>query len=345
MEAIFNGFRHNCGILNNDNIRAILVASGTGAAVPVLYVGKGNRVAEWYYDVLKILFGSSLIEELSLWMTKLFQGIKDLLGNGFVDYSLMIFSAIACSLLVVYFFADLTNQVSREMFSLEKLVVSFVRLFVAFAILIVLPDLVTGIVDIGSALYTWMSSGEVQQAITGPGHTESNGITYFGSAQWPPYADVQSQFEENFNGMWGMVSHMGLMLTCCIPALLAMGARLIGYFLTTVNAVMIVARVFFAPVAVVQIFDEGTRSAGIRYIKRLAADCITMAVMVVIFSVVSSLTATVVGDTLGNTSMTIDNIGSEFVTWGNMAKILVPEITAVGGMAGAAKLAHDVIGV
>lgn len=301
-------------------------------------------MAEWYYDVLKLLFGSSLIEELSLWMMKLFQAVRDLLSNGLVNYSLMIFSAIACSLLVVYFFADLTNQASRDMFSLEKLVVSFIRLFVAFAILIVLPDIVTGIVDIGGALYTWMSSTEVRQAIAGPGYTESKEITYFGSAQWPPYVDVQSQFEENFNGMWGMVSHMGLMFTCCIPALLAMGTRLIGYFLTTVNAVMIIARIFFAPIAVVQIFEEGTRSAGIRYIKRLAADCITMAVMVVILSVVSALTATVVGDTLGNASMTIDNIGSEFVTWGNMAKILVPEITAVGGMAGAAKLAHDVVG-
>lgn len=307
-------------------------------------------MAETIYKALSLLFDGGLADKMSEWMTTLFTAIINLLDSsgGLFSAAMTVFSAIACSLLVLYFFMDLVNQANRDMFSFEKLIVSFVKLLTGFVILLVLQDIVVGLAKIGYSLYNEMLSGSLKDSFTSG---SSAGITFtfgdYSDSVFPDWATVETAFTDNYKGFTKLISNIGLFIECSLLNIIGFIAKFAGYFICTSNAILILGRAVFAPIAVVQCFEDGTRSAGIRYLKSFAAECITMACILILIYAATSLTNGLLANSLTEsgigTTITFDNLG-KVVSLSNAAQLLVPQLAAIGGMAGAGKLAHDILG-
>lgn len=138
--------------------------------------------------------------------------------------------------------------------------------------------------------------------------------------------------------------HIGIVGVLFLASLIFAAIKLLSMFVCISNAVMIVARAVFAPIAVVQVFDEGTRSAGIRYIKKFVAECCTMAGICVILTVVPLVTNSLTAVKLPVDTITAANL-DQVITFGTFGTILIPQLVLAGGLATGSKLIHDVVGV
>ena len=299
-------------------------------------------MGQFVYDSCEILFGGGLVEDMSSWMSSLYASLLTIIDgdNGVMQVALTIFSAIACSLLIIYFFWDLANQAGKDMFSFEKLIVSFIKLFVAFTVLLCLKDLVVGALKLGETLYNGLSTdSQLLAAISG----DSTDIKYFGYDSMPEWSVVKRDFENEFKGITAFIKNFQVVLVCTLVFLIGFVAKIAGYFICTSNAVMIIARVVFCPVAVVQMFEDGTRSSGMKYLKGLIADCITMAVIIIVLFAASALTNGMLSNLAGITEITVSNL-RHILTIENVAIVVIPELAAVGAMASGSKIAHDILG-
>lgn len=320
-------------------------------------------MANFVYNAVDILFGGGLTDAIADWMGNLYATIQTIINGGLVTTVMNVFAAIACSMLILYFFMDLVDQAKRDMFSFEKLIVAFIKFLAAFVVLLCLPELLRGVVNIGRLLYEAMlqdNAGSIRGAING-GTTsvldlftdipaaDSGRSNYSVMPEWftntgDTYSATVDAFEDAFGFSIGKVlDNIQLLIMCVIVWLVGMIARIAGYFIVTSNAVMIIARVIFSPIAVVQLFEDGTKSSGMRYLKGLAADCITMAVIVIVLAVASAVTNGLVANNLGEAEITCENLAS-ILNFGSVAVCLVPELVAVGGMAAGNKIAHDIMG-
>lgn len=314
-------------------------------------------MAEFIYNAVDFMLGSGLTDDMSRWMSDLFQTIMTLIGNGsLIDVALNIFVAIACSMLILYFFMDLLDQAKRDMFSFEKLIVSFIKFLAAFTVLLCLSDILENVVRIGNYLYKAMlesgndslqaaittANGEMIELFPDIPASDSGRSGYSVMPEWTEA--VQEAFEDEFSfGIGKVINNFGLIITSAVINLIAIVARIAGYFICASNAVMIIARISFSPIAVVQLFEDGTKSSGMRYLKGLVADCITMAVIIIILYAATAITNSIVVDYSGFTEVTVENLRSVF-TFRNTAVMLVPQLVAVGAMATGSKVAHDIMG-
>lgn len=301
---------------------------------------------EFIYNALASVFGGGLTGAVSKWMTELFTALQNIMKNGMMDTAMNLFAVIACSLLILYFYQDLAAQASRDMITLEKLVSAFVKMILAFALLICLKDIIIMLVDMGEALFIWMKDDSVKNVFSATATGELKFKFGSGAATdyFPAYDDVKSEFEDQYGGITKTAKNIGLALNLLIPSILTWIIKLVGYFVCTSNAVMLLIKSVFSPVAVVQCFEDGTKSAGIRYLKSLAADAITMGVMIVILYLCSALTSSLLANVYTKIgTLTFDNV-KEVVNWENMLYLIVPNLAAIGAMIGAGKVAKEIVG-
>lgn len=303
--------------------------------------------AKGIYEGMSTLFNGSVTSDVSEFMAKIYGAVWNALATYKVlDVAFSFLSGIAVSLLILWFFVEITGQASRDMLTLEKLIVQFIKLIIACAVLLCLQDIVTGIVSIGYRLFLMVSDdssdGFLTQVMSGYSASNST-ITYFGESSWPSWDKVQSEFESQFKIFKGITLYGKLLL----PTFIMWIAKLAGLFISASNGVMIIARAIFSPIAVVQLFEDGTKSAGIRYLKKFAAECMTMACIAAILIAVQLVTQNLMQDMInsacGSTGLTVSNI-DEVLTWGNLAILIAPQLVAVGGMGMGAKIANDIVG-
>lgn len=311
-------------------------------------------MAKFVYDTLVILLGGGLTEEMADWMAGLFATVLRLINGRLMSTAMNIFAAIACSMLILYFFMDLVDQAKRDMFSLEKLIVSFIKFLAAFVVLLCLKDLVTYVVQIGNFLYLTLSSegsGTLHDAIVSGSSArirlfdeiplgDSGRTSFYEMPDWT--TATEEAFGDEYNVL-SIIKNIQIYVICAIAGVIGFIAKIAGYFICTSNAVLVIARVVFSPIAVVQLFEDGSRSAGMRYLKGLAADCITMAVIIIILYAASAITSGLVVDLTSISEINFSNLNN-VITFGNLAIILVPELVAIGAMASGGKIAHDIMG-
>lgn len=302
-------------------------------------------------DAVCSMFGSggSAKSYLSEWMTTVLEALLIAFQGNLLSGALDIFAAIACSLLIIYFFMDLSSQASRDMFSFEKLIVAFIKFFVAFAVLLCLKEIMTGILSVGYKLFQMLET----QAITLDGSetfeptfmfdtsiTVTRENLYVGSET---YNKLKPIFEEQYSGFDSISGNIGLFVSAIILDLASKILKLVGYFLVTSCALQIIIKGFISPIAVVQMFEDGTRSVGARHIKSFAAECITMAMMILILTASEALVNLfyTLGDPLPN--ITFDSLG-EIVSGNALVKTLLPQLAAIGGLMGAGRLSKEIVG-
>ena len=283
------------------------------------------------FDFVYLLLGGGLADKLSDWMDSIMNAISVIVSA--MSTPITVMSGIGCSLMIIYFFMDLTNQASRDMFSFDKLVVAFIRLLVAFAILLYAKELIDIVVDVMKAFKDWMQTSK----------------TWFGdgSGSLMLTEEARSDFQSHYSGIFGAIDAVFDLVKFIIPGLVAWICELVGRFLSASTMVQLMARLILAPLAIVQVFEEGTRSAGIRYIKGLFAEAITFGVMLLILNTAAVFGNTLIAEKLAetlpgtafNSVAVVDAVG-----WAEFGYIIISQLICVGGMAGASKIAHDVLG-
>lgn len=326
------------------------------------------------YTEVSILCGGGITKEVVGWMYTMFTYIENAFNSGgIVPTFIDAFKAIACALLVLYFVIDLVSQVSRDMFSFDRLVLAFVKLIAAFALFLQLTTILSALVVIAKNLFIWVGA-------TAPPTTSKSGKTFsffqYGVknsskkklGEFPTYewCDKNNELEE-YTGFGGLVAGLGVAGTLLIPFIIGIVAKFVCYFVTTSMAVAFIGRAIFSPLAIVQVFEGGTSSSGMRYLKSLAADAVAFAVMIGIFKVAawigSQMTASAFEDAWnrpaadGTYPARIDgvdfgliaeedksNVGDIF-TISTCIKLCLPDLVAIGGMATLAKtLAKEIVG-
>lgn len=95
---------------------------------------------EFVYNQFATIFGSGLIEKTSDFINMVVGALNTLFplnGTGIMNTACTLFSGLAGSLLIIYYFMDMYSLAAKDLVSLEKLAVSFIKtdsLFYACAI-------------------------------------------------------------------------------------------------------------------------------------------------------------------------------------------------------------------
>lgn len=283
-------------------------------------------MGSWLYDQADYVFGSGLGDNLSSWMTEILGRLGSVVNSVPSSITNLLMS-MAASLLIIYFFMDLTNQASKDMFSLDKLIVAFIKLLVAFAIVINLKEITTWVVKIAEAMATFVQ-GEWGSGIT-PG-----GGGWDGSGK-----EAYDDYFNHFSKIFVIIPVFGGLI---IPWLITWLCELMGKFIIASSAVMLTVKLIFAPIAVVQCFEDGTRSSGIRYIKGLFAEALSFSIIIVIIIVALNVGTTDV-NTFTDLASNPEKL-QEALSIGNIVNLLIPKLIIAGGMASGSKIAHEIMG-
>lgn len=315
-------------------------------------------MVELLTSVIKMLFGTTISDNVGNWMSTLFDGVINILDAGVIANAMTIFSGVAMSLLTLYFFLELYNNVSREMFTIDRLIVSLTKLFVALAILICLPEFVLGIAKVGKASYDMIDKGNIFNIVSDAGDSDASDLMQCLQNIATNKDGAMDDFTEDlinndWDGIWNFIRHIPLVLPLGIAGLIGLAAIAIGCLTCTGNAILILVYAVMSPIAVVNLFEEGSRSAGIRYLKKFAATCLTMALILVVLQALSALNGSIVAMALQGvtdpstgtviTELTAENASTVF-SFSNIAVLLVPELAAVTLMSGCGKLSAEILG-
>lgn len=302
-------------------------------------------MGKFVYNALTAIFGSSLTEDIVSFMSLVISGMSSFFKDGGQAATVLaIFTGVAGSLMTIYLFMDIMDKASKDMVTLERLILIFVKYLFGMIILVYLPEIINYLFKLAKGIYDVVGNENVLNlSVSGAK------IKYFGSDKWPDYSTVSDIFEKKSvfgKGVKSITNNLGLLFTLMLTYLLSFGARFAAFFVAVSNAVTLITRTIFAPLGVVQCFDEGQRSAGIRYLKKFAAEALTFAVIVGILFAAGQLQNAVLAGILKpyGGELTTDNVQEILGSFKMMGSIIVIQLASLGGMMKAGQLANDIVG-
>lgn len=304
-------------------------------------------MASLVFDTLEILFAGGLIDDVADFLVNLMSAMTSIFTLDAIGGMINVFIAIAGSLMTIFLFVDVMDKATKDMITLERLILILVKYFIAMLILIYLKEIISTLFNLASGIYDMAKDNWL-------GRGSAYGLEFFPDdgnpdpSVWPDYDSVKDALVDAGYGdsKLSMLTKPGTMIFCFLTLAITFIARLAAYFIAVGNSVMLIARTAFSPLGVVQLFDEGQRSSGIRYLKKLAAEALTFAVIVGILYASSLLQSNLLGTILGdvlNGAVSVDIIPEVF-EWGNLACIIIIQLAAVGGMFKAGQLAKEIVG-
>ena len=304
-------------------------------------------MAQFVLDTLELLFAGRLIDDVADFLSDVMTAMTSIFTLSAIGGMINVFIAIAGSLMTLFLFVDVMDKATKDMITLERLILIFVKYFIAMLILIYLKEIISTLFNLASGIYELAKDNWL-------GHGSAYGLEYFPDdgnpdpSVWPDYDSVKDALIDAGygDGKLSMLANLGETIFCFLTLAITFIARLAAYFIAVGNAIMLIARTAFSPLGVVQLFDEGQRSSGIRYLKKLMAEALTFAAIIGILYAASllqsNLLEAILGDVL-NGAVSVAIIEQIF-TPGNLACIIIIQLAAVGGMFKAGQLANEIVG-
>ncbi len=295
------------------------------------------------YNALSVLFDTSLIEDVKNFIASVMNGLISVFTNANATQYFTMFTAIAGSLMIIFFFIDITDSAAKDMITMERLILSFIKLLIGFSIMIFLPDLLNGLFTIVNEIYNMLCDLNNSQI--------DFGITFFGKNSLPDATWVEENVEfRGMNGNFGKIlkANFYALIISLVISIVGFAARCACYFIAVSNAITLITRAIFSPIAVAQCFEDGQKSNAIRYIKKFAADGLTFAIIVGILYAGSLLQGNIASSILSQagiteiTGTTAMDLLSDFSVLG---AVLVTNIAVIGAALKANSIAQDIIGV
>ena len=119
-------------------------------------------MAKTFYEVLKEMLSGDLIGEVTQKMQGILSALNNVMTQESIKGYIAMFMGLAGALIVIGFFIELYNQASKDMISLQKLFVMFIKLFISVGIIVFLPQLVNGTFKLSLGLYGLVEQKVVQ---------------------------------------------------------------------------------------------------------------------------------------------------------------------------------------
>ena len=281
-------------------------------------------MGSFIFMVLGQIYGDGTTEEVSEFLSTIMNGLILIFQKDTVSSIIDITIGAAVALLICYFYMDLTAKASIDMITMDKLVVTCIKLVVGCAILIF-------------KLQFGNSSGPLARGF------------YFGKDEWPKYEDVQSDFEEIFKSkLTALPVTLSYILKLLIPYVLLFVSKLGAFFIAVSNALSLVLYTVFSPIAVANCFDGGAKSEAMRYLKKFLAKGISFAVIVAALKASEIIGNALLYNSLhdmGITKLELTKEGLDAaMDMGLMVQLCVVRVSAVGAMFTGDRLAQSIVG-
>lgn len=147
---------------------------------------------EFVYNQFQTIFGSGLIEKTSKFMDMIVAALNSIFpadGSGFMNTACVLFSALAGSLLVIYYFMDLYTLAAKDIISLDKLVVSFIRLLVCFSLVMYCKEITVDTFNLCGNIYHAVAEKTINATDNKANKKTNSIITFWGMDTLPGYED------------------------------------------------------------------------------------------------------------------------------------------------------------
>ncbi len=184
--------------------------------------------------------------------------------------------SLAVGITLLLFFADLSAKVTEKNFSIEQFFKALLRSVTAY-MFIMNSDVIVGyLIDVGQAMATDIK-------------TQVTGYEYF----------IGENKEMLINGIANMkiLEILSYIVPALIPWLLALISEVILQVILISRMFEITVMTIFAPLAISDIYREGTSSNGVTYIKKMLALSLQITVIILINVATSAIVSAIVGST------------------------------------------------
>lgn len=300
-------------------------------------------MAELFFNAAGLLYGGTSITEIQGFISQIVNALSTVFTDDSIKQIIDIFLGIGVSLLTVFLYVDILDKATKDMITLERLILIFVKYFLAIMILINLPDLIVTLFNLTKGLYDMLGESATFKNLNIKYYPRQN----LDPSVYPEWSeDLQKAFKDAGikNGISALFKHFFSLITTILVILIMWVGKIAGYFAVAGNALALIARVLFAPLGVVQCFDEGLRSSGIRYLKKIVAEALTFAVILGIMFAMSKIQVSLLGASIGKIDeITPDNVLS-LLSIKHCVGAIVLQLSAVGAMLKASQIANDIVG-
>lgn len=213
--------------------------------------------------------------------TNIFAGIASILTKSPTDYVTAweyveivynkIFLPLGYAVMLIFFLTALMNKISMEQFTLEHFIFIFIRLFIVKIALDNGLNIMETLMKVGNNLILSVSGNSLVEGI-----------------------NVTSQIKSNLT-YGNMFDQLGLLITLVIPWLGMFISKIFIQVVCYSRLLEIMIRTVIAPVALGDIFTEGTNGTGFRFLKAYFAVCLQGIIMFGICFMFSTISADIIG--------------------------------------------------
>lgn len=293
--------------------------------------------AKQIFDALVVLFGNGLLNDIADFLSTINSATTDALNNGVISDAIGIFKGLAASLVILFFLVELLNEAQKDFVTFERLTVMLMRLLAVTIIVMNLELVVNGLEELSVTIF---------DAVKDLAGNSSNSFEIFGenAATGYRYSEVEDDLKDAL-GDAGIKQALMVILQLLIPWLICRLCYVVAYVIAVGRSIELIVRAIFSPIGVANLFEDGTRSSGIRYLKKFASCALQLGAIAVILYASSALCNTLI-DTLSDGYMTItkDNI-LDVLASSALWSMSAIQLAVIGITLKAQGICNDILGV
>lgn len=289
------------------------------------------------FEALVVLFGNGLLNDIAEFLNTINTATVNALNTGVISDVIGIFKGLAASLVILFFLIELLNEAQKDFVTFECLTVMLLRLLAVTVLIMNLEMIVNGLEELSVLIFN---------AVKDLAGSSSNSFEIFGesAATGYRYSEVEKEMKDAL-GKAGIKQALMVVLQLLIPWLISRLCYVVAYVIAVGRSIELIVRAIFSPIGVANLFEDGTRSSGFRYLKKFAACALQLGAIAVILYASNALCNSLIGS-LSDGYMTItkdnllDVLGSSAL-W-SMSAI---QLAVIGITLKAQSICNDILGV
>lgn len=289
------------------------------------------------FEALVVLFGNGLLNDIAEFLNTINTATVNALNTGVISDVIGIFKGLAASLVILFFLIELLNEAQKDFVTFERLTVMLLRLLAVTVLIMNLEMIVNGLEELSVLIFN---------AVKDLAGSSSNSFEIFGesAATGYRYSEVEKEMKDAL-GKAGIKQALMVVLQLLIPWLISRLCYVVAYVIAVGRSIELIVRAIFSPIGVANLFEDGTRSSGFRYLKKFAACALQLGAIAVILYASNALCNSLIGS-LSDGYMTItkdnllDVLGSSAL-W-SMSAI---QLAVIGITLKAQSICNDILGV
>lgn len=289
------------------------------------------------FEALVVLFGNGLLNDIAEFLNTINTATVNALNTGVISDAIGIFKGLAASLVILFFLIELLNEAQKDFVTFERLTVMLVRLLAVTVLIMNLEMIVSGLEELSVLIFN---------AVKDLARNSSNSFEIFGenAATGYRYSEVEKDMKDAL-GKAGIKQALMVVLQLLIPWLISRLCYVVAYVIAVGRSIELIVRAIFSPIGVANLFEDGTRSSGFRYLKKFAACALQLGAIAVILYAANALCNSLISSlSEGYMTITKDNLldvlGSTAL-W-SMSAI---QLAVIGITLKAQSICNDILGV